>query len=123
GKPLLFDLGLAHELYGLLIGPVEALVKDKPNLLAVPSGALTSLPFHLLVTEKPAVPQPQLTGIAAYRDAAWLMKRQAVSVLPSVASLKALRVFARKEQGAKPMVGFGDPVFSPQMVAADAPRG
>src|SRR5262249_48266767 len=123
GKPVLFDLGLAPELYGLLVGPVEALVKDKPNVLVVPSGALTSLPFHLLVTEKPAVPRPQLTGIAAYRDAAWLMKRHAVSVLPSVASLKALRVFARKEQGAKPMVGFGDPVFSPQQVAADAPRG
>ena len=34
-------------------------------------------------------------------------------MLPSVASLKALRVFARKDQGAKPMVGFGDPVFDP----------
>ena len=32
-----------------------------------------------------------------------------MSVLPSVASLKALRVFARKEQAAKPLVGFGDP--------------
>ena len=35
-----------------------------------------------------------------------------MSVLPSVASLKALRVFARKEQGAKPLIGFGDPVFN-----------
>jgi hypothetical protein len=28
-KPVLFDLALAHELYVALIGPVEALVKDK----------------------------------------------------------------------------------------------
>ena len=52
--------------------------------------------------------------LAAYRDAAWLLKRHAVSVLPSVASLKALRVFAHKEQAAKPLVGFGDPIFDPE---------
>jgi CHAT domain-containing protein len=56
---------------------------------------------------------PQLKDLATYREAAWLIKRQAVSVLPSVASLKALRIFAGKEQGVKPMVGFGDPVFDP----------
>ena len=54
GKSGLFDLALAHELYATLLGPVEALVKDKRSLLVVPSGALTALPFHLLVTEKPA---------------------------------------------------------------------
>jgi hypothetical protein len=113
GKPVLFDLGLAYELYSTLLGPVEALVKDKRNLQVVPTGALTSLPFHLLVTEKPATPVPQVEDIATYRDAAWLINRQAVTVLPSVASLQALRVFARKEQGTKPMVGFGDPVFDP----------
>jgi tetratricopeptide (TPR) repeat protein len=113
----LFDLGLAHELYETLIGPVEGLIRDKRHLIAVPSGSLTALPFHLLVTEKPAVAAPQVErprDLAAYREAAWLLKRHAVSVLPSVASLKALRVFARKDVGAKPMVGFGDPVFDPE---------
>src|SRR5262249_53487490 len=56
----------------------------------------------------------------SYRDAAWLVKRHAVTVLPSVASLKALRVFARKGQGTKPMIGFGDPVFAPDQAAAPA---
>ena len=51
--------------------------------------------------------------MAPYRDAAWLTKRQAVSVMPSVASLKALRLFGRKEEASKPIIGFGDPVFSP----------
>ena len=55
----LFDLGLAHELYETLIGPVEELIKDKRHLIVVPSGALTALPFHLLVTEKPAVAMPR----------------------------------------------------------------
>jgi CHAT domain-containing protein len=111
GKSGLFDLALAHELYGTLLGPVEPLVKDKRSLLVVPSGALTALPFHLLVTSRPAAAIPD--KFEGYRDAAWLLKRQAVSVLPSVASLKTLRVFARKEQSTKPMTGFGDPLFNP----------
>jgi CHAT domain-containing protein/tetratricopeptide (TPR) repeat protein len=118
GKPALFDLGLAHELYVALLAPVDDLIKGKPNLLVVPTGALTSLPFHLLVTETPATPVPALKDIATYRDAAWLFKRHAVSVLPSVASLKALRAFARKDEAGKPLVGFGDPVFDPAERAA-----
>jgi hypothetical protein len=54
----LFNLGVAHELYSTLLGPVEALIKDKTHLLVVPSGALTALPFHLLVTDKPEVAVP-----------------------------------------------------------------
>src|SRR5262249_16380199 len=53
-KPELFDLATAHEFYLALLGPVEALIKDKPRLLIVPTGPLTALPFHLLVTDKPA---------------------------------------------------------------------
>jgi CHAT domain-containing protein len=121
GKSGLFDLGLAHELYRTLLGPVEAQVKDKRSLLVVPSGSLTALPFHLLVTEKPPAAIPDT--FAGYRDAAWLLKRQAVSVLPSVASLKTLRVFARKEQGTKPMTGFGDPLFNPSQENSGDKRG
>jgi tetratricopeptide (TPR) repeat protein/uncharacterized protein YraI len=113
GKPVLFDLGLANELYAALIGPVEEVIKDSRHLLVVPTGALTSLPFHLLVTDKPTTAIPELKDIGSYRDAAWLIKRQAVSVLPALASLKALRQVAGRDQGAKPMVGFGDPVFDP----------
>ncbi|MDB5639641.1 MAG: hypothetical protein JWP51_4549 [Bradyrhizobium sp.] len=111
GKAGLFDLARAYELYAALLGPVEPLVKDKRSLLVVPSGALTALPFHLLVTEKPAAAIAE--KIDGYREAAWLLRRQAISVLPSIASLKALRSFARKDQGIKPMTGFGDPVFDP----------
>src|SRR6202043_864223 len=95
-KPELFGLGLAHKLYATLLGPVEAPVKDKQHLLVVPTGARTGLPFHVMVTEKPATALPQLKDIATYRDAAWLIKRQAVSVLPSVTGLKAWRGFRRK---------------------------
>ena len=119
----LFDIALAHELYDALIDPVEPLIRDKRHLMVVPTGALTALPFHLLVTEKPTVPVPPIKTVrdlAAYRDAAWLLKRHAVSVLPSVASLKALRVFGSKGQAAKPLVGFGDPIFNPEENQPDA---
>ena len=123
-----FDLGLANELYTLLIGPVDALVKDKGHLLVAPSGVLTALPFHLLVTEKPATLAPRgrtLTATedaARFRDAAWLIKRQAVSILPSVSSLQALRSPAQAKAGGKPMIGFGDPVFDPRATPGGQPK-
>jgi CHAT domain-containing protein/tetratricopeptide (TPR) repeat protein len=108
----LFDLAFANELYGALFSPIEGLIKDKKQLFIMPSGALTALPFHLLVTEKPAVAVP--VEFDGYRDAAWLIKRQAVTILPSISSLKTLRAFPRKDQATKPMIGFGDPVFGPE---------
>src|SRR6202022_2038806 len=78
-KRQLFDLGLANELHTALLGPVEALVKDKKHLIVVPSGPLTALPFHLLVTEQPAKPKPDGRQLAAYREAAWLIKRHAIT--------------------------------------------
>jgi CHAT domain-containing protein/Tfp pilus assembly protein PilF len=120
GKSARFDLAVAHELCAVLLGPVEGLVKDKRSLVVVPSGALTALPFHLLVTEKPAAAIPE--KIEGYRDAAWLVKRQAVSILPSVASLKSLRAFARRDQGIKPMTGFGDPLFNPAQESGGSQR-
>lgn len=113
GKSGLFDLALANELYVALLGPVETLTKDKRHLLVVPSAALTALPFQLLVTEAPQTPIPDT--LAGYRGAAWLLRRQAVSVLPSVVSLKSLRAVARRDQGVKPLTGFGDPVFNPAL--------
>jgi len=119
-----FDLNLAYELFGLLMAPVDALLKDKHHLLVVPSGALTALPFQLLVTDRPASAL-QLKGpiaeedAARYRDAAWLIKRQAVTVLPSVPSLRTLRLLGHADPTMKPMIGFGDPVFNPGRTPED----
>ena len=119
GKLRRFDLGVAYDLYVRLLAPVEGLIKEKRNLIIVAAGALTALPVHVLVTEKPSAAVPQ--QIADYRDAAWLVKRHAVTTLPSVASLRALRSLSGTGRGIKPMIGFGDPVFSPKAVAPKAP--
>ena len=68
----------------------------------VPAGSLTALPFHLLVTEKPAAAALRRCKILGpYRDAAWLLRRHAVTVLPSVGSLKALRTVATRSDPGK----------------------
>ncbi len=65
------------------------------------------------MTEKPATAIPQLKDTSSYRDAAWLIKRQAVSVLPSLASLnRALHQVVRRDPSTK-LVGFADPLFDP----------
>lgn len=105
-----FDLTIAYELYKTLLGPVEDLIADKKHLLIIPSGPLTALPLHVLVSQKP---KRGLQGYEKYRQAQWLMKRHAMTTLPSVSSLKALRDGAKNKARAKlPLIGFADPVFS-----------
>jgi CHAT domain-containing protein/tetratricopeptide (TPR) repeat protein len=104
--PKPFDLDASFDLYSALLGPVEGTIANKPKLLVVPTGALTSLPFHVLVTKKP---DPKIAPDDRYRLAAWLLNDKATTVLPSVASLRALRVFARTSRATKPFIGFGDP--------------
>jgi CHAT domain-containing protein/tetratricopeptide (TPR) repeat protein len=116
GKPQLFDAALSHELYGTLLGPVEGVLKGKKHLIVVPTDALTALPAHLLVMEPP--PVIAANDLGTYRKIGWLLRRHAVSVLPSVESLKALRGFAGRTAAAKAMVGFGDPVFNDSQPAA-----
>ena len=67
--------------------------------------------MHLLVTAPSPVLVPDLKDLDAYRNAAWLLKRQAISVLPSVQSLKVLGGTSRRDPSTEPFVGFGDPVF------------
>jgi CHAT domain-containing protein/tetratricopeptide (TPR) repeat protein len=109
GKPLPFDLARAHELYLALFGEVESLIAGK-KLLIVPSGALTTLPFHVLVTEQPGQAVPETA--AGYFGVAWLAKRGAITVLPSVSSLKALRQVAKVSRATQPFLGFGNPLLT-----------
>jgi tetratricopeptide (TPR) repeat protein len=104
-----FDLGLAHDLYTALLGDVGDLIGNK-RLLIVPSGPLTSLPFHVLVTRRPDQPIPD--RVDAYAGAAWLARRHALTVLPSVTSLAALRRLAPATRAPEPYIGFGNPLVT-----------
>ena len=108
GDWLPFDLAAAHDLWKSLLGPLETETAGK-ELLVVPAGALTTLPFSVLVTKQPKVAFPDT--LEGYRQAAWLGTRQAVTVLPSAGALQALRKFARQSMARHPYLGIGNPLL------------
>jgi len=101
-----FDLIKANQLYTKLLGPAEALVVNATHLIVVPDRGLQSLPLSLLVTSTPAELSSKPSD---YKKAAWLIRRQAVSVFPAPSSLVALRRFGGTKQATDPFIGFGDP--------------
>ncbi|MCH8835357.1 MAG: CHAT domain-containing protein, partial [Proteobacteria bacterium] len=115
-----FDLGVAHALYKKLLEPVKAGWRDAESLLVVAHGALGYLPLSLLPTG-PAKLGPEKGALFAnYRDVPWLVRTHAVTMLPSVASLKTLRGLPPGPAGRKAFVGFGDPYFSRAQAEAAA---
>jgi CHAT domain-containing protein len=113
-----YDLKLAHELYALLLRPVEAGWKPAKQLIVVTNGALGLLPLSLLPTA-PAELKPDAAApiFAGYREVPWLARTHAVTLVPSAAALRTLRGLPRGSDKREPLIGFGDPVFSPQQVA------
>jgi CHAT domain-containing protein len=107
GRLLPFDPQRAHALYTALFGQVEDIINGK-RLLLVTSGALTQLPFQVLITNKPKA----RTGSADFRDLSWLIRTNALSVLPSVSSLRALRQLARDSHVSRTLIGFGNPLLN-----------
>ena len=101
--PKPFDPKLSFELYRQVLGPVEDMIAAKARLSLVVNGALTSLPLQLLVTRDPAG--------KALKDVDWLLRTHAVTVLPSVASLKVLRRKSAVADAKNPLIGFANPVF------------
>src|SRR5262249_46732248 len=102
-KLLPFDLARAHALYKGLFGEIEDVIRDK-RLLIVPSGALTQLPFQVLVTRPPNI-------ASTYRDVAWLAREHAITVLPAGSALQALRELAKQSHASEAYIGFGNPLL------------
>lgn len=111
-RPKMFDLSLAHHVYTKLLEPIEGLIRDKKHLVTVPYGPLSSLPLQVLVTGGPVLAMPEVKHLPMYAEAHWLVRRHAISVLPSVGSLEGLRVVAKRpEAQQRPLIGFGNPRF------------
>jgi CHAT domain-containing protein len=101
-----FDSGKAHDLYKSLFGPAENLIADAKNLIIVPDGALQSRPPAVLVTAR-----ADGAKMSEYKTVAWLIRRQALTVLPAASSLVSLRRFAEAGHAQIAFAGFGDPDF------------
>lgn len=100
-----FDLALAHGLYRKLLGPVEKALQGVRHMILVSSNELLSLPFSLLVTSRPS------RGADRYRKADWLVRKMAISQMPSVRTFANFRRTVRPSRAPLPFIGFGNPAF------------
>ncbi|MGE0225449.1 MAG: CHAT domain-containing protein [Acetobacteraceae bacterium] len=98
-RPPAFDAAAARELHTALFGGVAPAMADVTQLTVAPSGSLLSLPFGLL-----------LTGSAQKADnsAPFLIRRVALSHVPSVGGFVNLRRSARTVTASRPWFGMGD---------------
>jgi CHAT domain-containing protein/Flp pilus assembly protein TadD len=101
-----FDSSLAHKIWQETFGPIANKLRGKRRLSVVTNGALTSLPLQLLVTKDPSG--------KSLKDIDWLVRSFAITVLPSIYSLKTLRAQSAMSAADKPMIAFADPIFSKQ---------
>jgi CHAT domain-containing protein/Tfp pilus assembly protein PilF len=99
-----FEVEASYKLYQSTFGVFHDTIAAKKRLSVVTNGAMTSIPLQLLVTHNP-------TG-KGLKDVDWLVRNYAITVWPSVASLKTLRGKANTSSAKKPMIAFADPVFS-----------
>jgi CHAT domain-containing protein/tetratricopeptide (TPR) repeat protein len=98
---------MLHDLYLNTVWGVHTLIEGK-TLLIVPSRSLSALPFQMLVTELPQSGGNDVSD--EWKDVSWLIRENAIAVLPSVAALADRR--ATRDTSAKPSyLGIGNPLL------------
>ena len=117
-----FDLKLAHELYSLLLQPVESGWKPAKNLIVVTNGALGLLPLSLLPTAPAEIGSDDDPLFASYKKVPWLARTHAVTTVPSAAALRTLRQLPPGKPNRGELIAFGDPYFSKEQEAEAAKR-
>ena len=102
-----FDLRDSYALYRQLLGPFDAALSGVNHLIVVPGGALASLPLGILVTSNPSAGHER-----DYAHAPWLIRRVALSQVPSMRAFISLRAAGPgRARPAHPFLGFGNPTF------------
>lgn len=107
-----FDTALAHRFYNALIKPVESSLSQKDLLISIPHAALGQLPISTFVTEPVKQPGKGAAAFTGYQNAPWLIRKIAISQLPSVNALAALRSNQEQVGKTQTFVAFADPFFS-----------
>jgi CHAT domain-containing protein len=99
-----FSLQTSYALYQQLLSPLETSLSGVTHLIVAPDGDLANLPLSMLVTSAPA---------GNYGNAAWLVRRMAVSQVPSPRAFVALRAANSARVAApRPFFGVGNPTFT-----------
>lgn len=96
GRPATVPVAALYEVWQELLAPLQPSA-DVKSLLVAADGALAALPFAAVLT----APEPS----------AFVVRRMAVTQLPSAGALFALRRIASPVPAAKPLFGVGDPQF------------
>ena len=96
----------AHRLYQALLGGIEPCLRNKTHLLLATDPDFFALPWNALLTKPPSGDQE-----FRHRDAPWLAKSYALSLLPSVRSLHQLRAMLPPSRARETFLGVGDPDF------------
>ncbi len=112
------DAASLHEAWKVVFGPVDDMLGDVAHVIFVPHKAFDGLPLPILLTEPPASPTIAPDTIRAGK-LPWLIRRHAISVMPSLAATVFQR--GRAEQAAtarKPFLGIGNPDFGEGVVLA-----
>ncbi|WP_323766248.1 CHAT domain-containing protein [Marinovum sp.] len=113
-----FDRTTAHRLYLETLAPLEPVIGAARHLMVVFDGPLTSLPPAVLVTRPP---DGEDTAPQALRETGWLLRRHALTTLPHVSALRALRQTAlpARPRDTPSFLGFGDPLLGYRLAAED----
>lgn len=98
-----FDSAAAFALYRDLLAPVAPQLADTDHLLVATSEDLASLPLGLLLTA-------DVRGDGDYAHAPWLVRRFAISSVPTPAAFLALRA-APITAAPRPLLMVGNPAF------------
>ncbi len=115
-----FDVALSYKLYTQLIKPVESSLTGKDLLISIPHLSLGQLPIATLLTEAMKQPTKGAKSFAGYQNAPWLMRKIAISQLPSVNALAALRGMPKVNNIEQSFIAFADPYFSKDQAKSSA---
>ncbi len=118
GRPAEFDLKSAYQLYRALLAPLADRLTGVDHLIVVPGPVLANLPLATLVTDSP------IGG--DYLHAAWLVRRFALSEVPSLLAFVTLKQESAVSRIAtRPFLGLGDSAFPGRKWRRrrDGPRG
>lgn len=109
-----YDFDAAYKLYAGLLEPVATVWRGSKSLIASVGAPLSQIPLTLLVTDRVVTQtkSKEATPFAEYRIAPWLIRDVAVSQIPSVSALSALRKLPAANPTRLAFLGYGDPAFS-----------
>ena len=98
-----FPFDSASRLFQFFFGRSDECLKGKTHILLATDPDFFALPWNALVTEPPAGQD------LSFRDAAWLPRKYAISLLPSVKSIYQIRQVLQASRARRAFLGIGDP--------------